>query len=72
MDSLSVLRVWDAVPVGICFPKFRDKELALKLWEPNIKTIPEESIPHTPITWGISGFLRNVYEICALLEYYAS
>jgi len=57
---LSVLQVCDAVPVGIWFPTFRDKELVLKSWEPNTKNIPEEIIPQTPITWVISGFPRDV------------
>ena len=62
----------DAVPVGIWFPMFRGKELALKRWEPNTKNIPDKMIPQTPITLVISGFPRDVYEICALLEYYAA
>jgi len=72
VDRLSVLRAWDAVPVGIWFPTFRDKELTLKRWEPNTKDIPEEMTHHTPITWVISSFPRSVYEICAPLEYYAA
>jgi hypothetical protein len=53
VGRLSVLRVCDAVPVGIWFPTFRDKEVALKRREPNTKNIPEERIPQIPTTWLI-------------------
>jgi hypothetical protein len=58
--------------MGIWFSTFRDKELALKCWEPNKKNIPKEMIHQTPITWVISGFPHDIYKIGALLEYYAA